>query len=172
MVARVIALSDERRHDDLEMAILRSNGGLCVACCWCLAGHVDHFKPRHAGGPHIPENLVPLCEDCNTVKSCMWPGHGYHPLPGHGDRRAALAVLAAELEYLQHIYGESRLIEVIGPDMADLASLLLDLRGRDRDLRRAAYLHLTEALSAEIGPRALWYWRYGKPERYQIGGTP
>lgn len=150
----------------LGMAILRSNGGRCAAC-YGPAEHADHFKPRHAGGPYVPENLVPLCELCNTVKSCLWPRHGYHPLPGHDDRRAALAVLAAELAYLQGIYGESRLIEVIGPDVADLASLLLSLRGRGRDLRRAAYLHLTEALSAELGDRAFRCWHHGgRPPDY------
>jgi hypothetical protein len=144
----------------LALAILHSNGGRCVACDG-PAEHVDHFKPRHAGGPDIPENLVPLCEPCNTVKSCMWPGHGYHPFPGRCDPIAAAEILAAEMDYLTGIYGESRLIAAIGPDIADLASQLLDRRGQDRDRRRDAYLHLAEALAAELGDRAFWHWYRG-----------
>ena len=100
---------------EIRAAILWSNGRRCLACD-AGAEEVDHVKPRHAGGPGIPENLAPLCSYCNTVKSCMWPGHGYHPMPGHDDPQAALGILVKELEALEDIYGTSRLLEVFGED--------------------------------------------------------
>jgi hypothetical protein len=147
--------------NDLEAAILRSfRGGLCVACD-APADQVDHFKPRHAGGPYIPENLLPLCALCNKTKSCMWPGHGYHPFKWHDNPLAATAILIRELDYLTAVYGESRLLEVLGEELEELSVLRLEHRGEQRDANRARYLHLAEALYAELGDRAYEAWYRG-----------
>ena len=90
--------------NDLWAAILRSNGGRCIGCAY-PAEQVDHIKPRHAGGLDTPENLAPICAECNKTKSCLWPGHGYHPWPGFDDPKRAREILDAEIEYSVGIYG-------------------------------------------------------------------
>lgn len=90
--------------NDLRAAILRSNSGRCIGC-EMAAEQADHIKPRHAGGLDTPENLAPLCVECNKTKSCLWPGHGYHPWPGFDDQDRAREILDAEIEYSVQIYG-------------------------------------------------------------------
>ncbi len=65
---------------------LRPESGLLV---------IDHVCPRHAGGTAEPGNLVVLCDDCNLIKSCFWPGHGYHPIAGYDDIDRAELILEA-----------------------------------------------------------------------------
>jgi hypothetical protein len=139
---------------DLEAAVLRSNRGRCVACN-VPAERVDHVKPRHAGGLTVPENLLPLCDWCNKTKSCMWPGHGYHPWRGHDDPQAAVSILMREAEYLEGIYGASSLTEALRP----FHEAVLEERGQRRDAWRYRYFHLTDALYAELGGRAFECWR-------------
>jgi HNH endonuclease len=83
-------------------------------CCFCGAStgvQADHVRPRHAGGETIPVNLAPLCEPCNSAKSCYWPGHGYHPLPGYDDITAADQILDAEIMWLRRHHDEAELTE-------------------------------------------------------------
>lgn len=88
----------------LHVAVLRSNHGRCLGCV-LPAEQVDHIRPRHAGGSDDPPNLAPLCAECNKVKSCLWPGHGYHPWPGFDRPERARQILDAEVEYSVQIYG-------------------------------------------------------------------
>lgn len=135
---------------DLEVAILRSGAGRCVAC-GAPADRVDHFKPRHAGGSDIPENLLPLCDPCNKAKSCLWPGHGYHPMPGYDDLETALAILAEEIAFLEGVYGMSWLLEYVGDDVPVLRAI--------ENCRRYTwppwYTSLSDALRAEFGSSSL-----------------
>lgn len=83
----------------LRMGVLSGGGFRCVACHE-RTGQVDHVRPRHAGGLAVPVNLAPLCGPCNRVKSCYFPGHGYHPLTGADDVVMAAAILESELLWL------------------------------------------------------------------------
>lgn len=40
----------------------------CVICGLSGLGVVDHYIPVALGGTRIPENLQPLCEQCNAKK--------------------------------------------------------------------------------------------------------
>lgn len=49
-------------------AILNRDGCACVYCKAPLevrGAHLDHLKPRHAGGNSSPDNLVTSCGPCN-----------------------------------------------------------------------------------------------------------
>jgi len=44
--------------------------------CWICgkpATVTDHVKPISKGGAHLPCNLRPICQPCNTRKAAMWP---------------------------------------------------------------------------------------------------
>ncbi|WP_084493421.1 HNH endonuclease signature motif containing protein [Nocardia flavorosea] len=44
--------------------------------CWVCRGEAtatDHVKPLNKGGPHMPANLRPICQPCNSSKSDKWP---------------------------------------------------------------------------------------------------
>lgn len=84
------------------------------ACCYCgtrEAIQADHVRSRHAGGLDVPVNLAPLCGHCNMIKSCFWPGHGYHPLPGGDDITTAEAILDAEIMWLRERHAENELAD-------------------------------------------------------------
>lgn len=98
------AIVEALTMSDLHMAVLRSNGGRCIAC-GMVAEQVDHIKPKHAGGADTPENLAPICAECNKIKSCLWYGHGYHPWPGFNDLERAREILETEIEWSIRIYG-------------------------------------------------------------------
>jgi hypothetical protein len=139
------------RSAGLREAIVRDQR---CAACGLPAEVADHVQPRHAGGPDIPENLAPLCAWCNKTKSCYWPGHGYHPIPGYDDQAAARDILAAALGYLEGIYGRGMF-----PGWPwDVGREAIS---EDRDRWRARYMHLTAALEAELGPRAFRAWFEG-----------
>jgi hypothetical protein len=89
---------------DLAMAILRSSDWTCTHCRKS-ADQVDHVRPVHAGGLAIPVNLASLCGDCNLIKSCYWPGHGYHPFRDHDDAEHARLILWSELDWLAEHHG-------------------------------------------------------------------
>lgn len=49
-------------------------------CCVCCGGpfeHLDHNVPLIRGGSHTLDNLVPLCESCNTSKQGRCPYRFY-----------------------------------------------------------------------------------------------
>lgn len=98
---------------DLLAAVVRGQ-----VCCYCESPdevQADHVRPRHAGGQAIPVNLAPLCSACNRLKSCYWPGHGYHPLPGLDSIDAADAILDAEITWIRARHPEAELTEHIWP---------------------------------------------------------
>lgn len=95
----------------LHVAVRFAGGNRCVACDATDSIQVDHVKPRHAGGLSIPVNLVLLCEPCNVVKSCYWPWHGYHPIPGNDDPRRAADIHLAEIDWIERRHGRA---EVLG----------------------------------------------------------
>lgn len=47
-------------------------GGRCYLCGE-EAQATDHVKPLVAGGAHLPCNLRPICNRCNSVKAGRWP---------------------------------------------------------------------------------------------------
>jgi hypothetical protein len=52
-------------------AILDRDDCRCVYCGVELevrGAHLDHLKPRHAGGPSTPDNLVTACAGCNNAR--------------------------------------------------------------------------------------------------------
>lgn len=83
---------------DLWAAVLRVNPE-CIAC-GATATQVDHIRPAHAGGTFVLGNVAPLCAPDNQVKSCFWPWHGYHPLPGLDDPARAHHILLAEVAWV------------------------------------------------------------------------
>lgn len=85
-------------------AVLISCGRRCVACGARGLIQVDHVWPVAAGGRSVMINLAGLCQPCNLIKSCFWPGHGYHPWPGCDDIGRAAEILAAELAWLRERY--------------------------------------------------------------------
>lgn len=57
----------------LRFEVLKRDG---FRCSYCGAGktqgavlHVDHVKPKAAGGTDAPSNLTTACVDCNTGKA-------------------------------------------------------------------------------------------------------
>lgn len=38
--------------------------------------HLDHFFPLYLGGKNTPENIVPACKWCNTMKNAL-DGHSF-----------------------------------------------------------------------------------------------
>lgn len=90
----------------LAVSVLLTGNRICLGCG--AAGpliQVDHVRPRHAGGLSVPVNLACLCERCNMIKSCYWPGHGYHPFPAHDDAEQARMILWRELDWLAGRHG-------------------------------------------------------------------
>jgi hypothetical protein len=83
---------------DLHLAVLREVNWGCLHCGG--PGQIDHVKPRHAGGQDVPVNLAVLCEPCNKIKSCWWPGHGYHPWPGYVNAEEARKIAFTEIDWL------------------------------------------------------------------------
>lgn len=72
-----IAGSPMKKEAHARIVLLRTSP---CDCHWCDkhmhgAEHVDHVVPLAANGPHVPENLVPSCADCNLRKSAKvdWP---------------------------------------------------------------------------------------------------
>jgi hypothetical protein len=107
----MITVSD--KSEGLLAAVRRGQ-----VCCFCGASagvQTDHVRPRHAGGQPIVTNLAPLCVRCNAIKSCYWPGHGYHPMPGWEDAATADAILDAEFMWLRRHHPESDLRRDIWP---------------------------------------------------------
>jgi 5-methylcytosine-specific restriction endonuclease McrA len=51
-------------------------GGLCWVC-GDEASELDHFRPvgRGAGGTNTPDNLRPICRECNHKRSQQWRGN-------------------------------------------------------------------------------------------------
>ena len=88
-------------------------------CVHCGGGpcQVDHVKALHAGGLTEPINLLPLCPPCNSTKSCYWPGHGYHPLPGFENEPLAKEILRSELDWLLRYFPEALLDHELGLDL-------------------------------------------------------
>lgn len=118
---------------DYWAAIIRLAGSRCVHCDGSAGLQVDHVRPVHAGGLNWPANLVPLCGEHNKIKSCYWPGHGYHPVDGFDDRDQARLILISCLNWLgQHGGWRQPLLtidetgtwwerELLGTDSANLA---------------------------------------------------
>jgi hypothetical protein len=48
-------------------------GGICYIC-GNPAEAIDHVKPLVQGGAHLPCNLRPICDSCNSIKSGKWFG--------------------------------------------------------------------------------------------------
>lgn len=88
---------------DVAAALLR--GGRCAYCGSIDGLQIDHVRPLHANGPNVPMNWAVLCGACNKVKSCYWPGHGYHARPGVANEDTAKRILLAELWQLRDVYG-------------------------------------------------------------------
>ncbi len=45
-------------------------------CCWICGAPfeaIDHVKPITKNGAHLPCNLRPICNHCNSVKNDKWP---------------------------------------------------------------------------------------------------
>lgn len=142
---RVVRRRKVRLHD-LRPAILSCYGGQCLGCA-ASAEVIDHFKPRHAGGTDLPVNLLPLFAICNRIKSCLWPGHGYHAIRGYDELERALDILAREIVFQEGIYGTSGLLEQLGGDVPVLRAIENCLP----EARPVRYASLTDALRAELG---------------------
>ncbi len=99
-------------HPALRMAVLCAGRWTCVACgAETRLCQVDHFRPRHADGLAIIENLAPLCPDCNAIKSCYWPDHGYHQRQSAYNNPALAAdIHEAELRWLIKQHGRPVII--------------------------------------------------------------
>lgn len=92
-------------NSSLQLDYLYKHAG--NRCEYCGQGsqeslNADHIMPVHAGGltfslapPHLEldTNFSLLCMTCNKIKSCYWPGHGYHPMPGYDDKEQAQQIL-------------------------------------------------------------------------------
>jgi len=85
-----------------RMAVMWAAEWTCAACLEkTYQLQVDHFRPRHAGGTGVMHNLLPLCPECNQVKSCYWPWHGYHPFDEYDDPARAHDIHLAGLAWLE-----------------------------------------------------------------------
>ena len=65
-MARNITKSDRRRN------IWQKSNGLCAHCGKVIYGHnqtIDHFIPKALGGTFDTRNLMPLCRECNKIRS-------------------------------------------------------------------------------------------------------
>lgn len=58
----------------------------------------DHIIPRALYGPGEPWNLVPACEECNTVKRNHWPNH-----PGCATCRSAVHQYASNQVFFEQM---------------------------------------------------------------------
>lgn len=105
----------------IRPALIGQNNGYCISC-YIIADQLDHIKPRHAGGDDKPWNILPLCSRCNSIKSCLWPGHGYHPIDGFNDMQQAIIILAAEIQYQEDTLGPDFMLRVFN-DWPSLTSL-------------------------------------------------
>jgi len=102
-------------NTDIGMTVLTGANWQCVACGDRFGRcQVDHVRPVHAGGLDIPVNLVCLCYECNQVKSCFWPGHGYHQTRlAYDDVFRAHLILDAEITWLREHHSEAEIHEHI-----------------------------------------------------------
>ena len=57
------------------LAVWNEWGGLCWVC-GVHAQEVDHVRPinRMAGGTNTPDNIRPICRECNQKRSHKWHG--------------------------------------------------------------------------------------------------
>lgn len=96
---------------DLWLAIMRGTQFVCVAC-GSDAAEVEHVRPVAAGGTSLlVVNLVPVCKQCNRVKSCLWPYHGYHPFDDANDPAWAADILEAELRWVEQFHGNYAVVK-------------------------------------------------------------
>lgn len=101
----------------LYLTVLYDSKGHCIACEASGLLQVDHIRPRHYGGRAVRENLCALCWECNRVKSCYHPCHGYHPFPGHDDPARAADIFEACLAHAERVHGyDAVLSEIWGWD--------------------------------------------------------
>lgn len=59
-------------------------------CCYCGSDQgiqVEHFIPRSRGGPHVINNLLPACTECNKSKRDHDPEAWYRAQPLFSERR-------------------------------------------------------------------------------------
>ncbi len=56
-----------RVSQDMAEEVIAYHGDKCVYCGDPMTGF-DHLQPLSKGGLHIPENLAPCCQSCNSVK--------------------------------------------------------------------------------------------------------
>lgn len=103
---------------DVRLAILRDVDFTCTGCGQRDPGaQVDHVRPRHAGrdwnlaGQIV--NLTCLCQECNRVKSCYWPWHGYHPFEGADNPARADQILQAEISWLETRHGRDDVLKYV-----------------------------------------------------------
>ena len=49
--------------------------GLCWVC-GCTADSLDHYRPinEKSGGTNTPDNIRPICRECNQKRSHRWHG--------------------------------------------------------------------------------------------------
>jgi 5-methylcytosine-specific restriction endonuclease McrA len=99
--------SGDRRIDweSVRLYVLNRDGWTCQYCGHSpeyeeLAGtypglHVDHVRPRSAGGTDVPWNLVTACERCNLTKGPKIP----HWLADYEARRARREAALEEAYY-------------------------------------------------------------------------
>lgn len=91
-----------RRDVDRETRI-RAGGVGCYVCGIALSGHypLDHIWPQSLGGVSGEENLLPICEPCNTRKKDRigWDVFGVivdHAFMGQTSEGARLAEMALQ----------------------------------------------------------------------------
>lgn len=59
----------EMRRQDRKARIWKKANGVCAHCGGTGAKRtIDHIIPQSAGGTYENENLMPLCQKCNSVR--------------------------------------------------------------------------------------------------------
>lgn len=81
--------------------VMERDGHRCVFCARKRRLRVALIMPAKYGGFYRYDQVATLCEHCELVRADYYPGHTYHPRPGHNNARQAAGIYAAMYNHIR-----------------------------------------------------------------------